>query len=80
MIVPEAFDLTSTISIGSTVPFACALSTMLRRSTDAVSITTAGSVLFLHAPSAMTNATAILLDRRTSDARRRATNFSFAFI
>ena len=62
MIVPEAFDLTSTMSIGSTVPFACALSTMLRRSTGAVSIMSAGPVLFLHAPSATTSAIAMLLD------------------
>jgi len=62
------------------VPFACALNTMLRRSTGAVSITTAGSVLFLHAPSAMTNATAMLLDRRTPDSRRRATDFCLSFI
>jgi hypothetical protein len=53
---------------------------MLRRSTGAVSITTAGSVVFLHAPSAMTSATAMLLDRRTPDARWRATDFCLSFI
>src|SRR2546423_12729637 len=63
MIVPDAFDLTSMISIGSTVPFACALSTMLRRSTAAVSIVTEVSVVFLHAPTTSTMPSAISLSR-----------------
>ena len=63
MIVPDAFDLTSMMSIGSTVPFACALSTMLRRSTAADSIVTEVSVLFLHAPTTRTMPSAISLSR-----------------
>ena len=63
MIVPDAFDLTSMMSIGSTVPFACALSTMLRRSTAAVSIVTEVSVLFLHAPTSRTMPSAMSLSR-----------------
>ena len=62
MIVPEALDFTSTTSIGSTVPFACALSSMLRRSTGAVSTVSVGSVLFVQAPSARTSAIAMALD------------------
>ena len=67
MIVPDAFDLTSTMSIGSTVPLACALRTMLRRWTGAVSITTAVVAVFLHAPPATTIASAIAMRRAPLD-------------
>src|SRR3982074_3602106 len=46
MIVPDAFDFTSTTLTGSTVPFACTVRTMLRRSTGAVSITSAVLAFF----------------------------------
>src|SRR3954466_7556060 len=47
VMVPDAFDFTSTIFTGSTVPFAWTLSRMLRRSTGAASIVTAASAFFL---------------------------------
>src|SRR4051812_7577038 len=57
VIVPDAFDFTSTMLTGSTVPFAWTLSRMLRRSTGAVSIVTAASAFFLQ-PTPL-NATAV---------------------
>jgi hypothetical protein len=58
------------MSIGSTVPFAYALRTMLRRSTGAVSITSAGSVLFLQPPSAAIATIAMHFTTRFPGVRR----------
>ncbi|MFL5598130.1 MAG: hypothetical protein ACJ77S_11790 [Gemmatimonadaceae bacterium] len=66
VIVPDAFDFTSTTFTGSTVPFACTVRTILRRSTAAVSMMSAVSFFFLHAltpsPASITIETALRTD------------------
>jgi len=84
VVVNGSFSLNN-LSVGSNATLnvgsgALTVAGALVQDAGAVSITTAGSVLFLHAPSAMSNATAMLLDRRARDGRRRATNFCLSFI